>query len=373
MPTLRGALRQGRPPGRMCRRGLSVPLRVRGGRPHVRRAACRRSTTSRSTSSCSKRRGPADRIRRGEGAPPAAPDVQRRGLELLREPQRRPRVREPRVLRASAGQAVVPRHRADRSRLGAPCARSRRPRSPRSSRGRARRSGTRRWRRPRPSKDLPVGTPPRRRLPGDGHERRGRRRRARAGPLPDRRSLAHRLPARERRSGAGEEAPVAAAAQYAAGILRGTSTSARERRRKAADRTKFMLSAYNAGAGGAIWPGTARATRTSGRPAATTAESVLARYARVPGAPRDRAEAGAEARLARPARDRAEGRPRGLVRPACCPASGRSFKIKSGPYYGEKLVVAVRDFQTRVGLGSTASPARTPAGALERDTKPKRR
>ena len=55
------------------------------------------------------------------------------------------------------------------------------------------------------------------------------------------------------------------------------------------------------------------------------------------------------------------------------PGEWEKFKIKSGPYYGEKLVVAVRDFQTRVGLGIDGVTGENTRGALERDTKPKRR
>ena len=58
VPPLRRPLREGRLPGRVPPDGVPVRLRVRGLGPHVRRAACRRSTTSRSISTCSKRPRP---------------------------------------------------------------------------------------------------------------------------------------------------------------------------------------------------------------------------------------------------------------------------------------------------------------------------
>ena len=55
MPPLRGALRQGRLPGRVPREGLPVRLLLRGVGAAPTSAACRRSTRSRSTSTCSGR------------------------------------------------------------------------------------------------------------------------------------------------------------------------------------------------------------------------------------------------------------------------------------------------------------------------------
>src|SRR5205085_11211878 len=59
------------------------------------------------------RRARPQRLRRGQGDPEAAPDVLGRGRELLREPSRRARLREPGVLRASGRRADLPRLRPD--------------------------------------------------------------------------------------------------------------------------------------------------------------------------------------------------------------------------------------------------------------------
>ncbi len=112
MPAVRRALRQGRLSGRHASRRparSSTPTRSGGTRTS---AACRRSTRSRSTSTCCVRRSGR---RAGFGAVRAA----RQPLPMCRAEvsscyanrAERARLREPGVLRAAARLAVLPRHR----------------------------------------------------------------------------------------------------------------------------------------------------------------------------------------------------------------------------------------------------------------------
>ena len=150
--------------------------------------------------------------------------------------------------------------------------------------------------------------------------------------------------------GAGGKPPVGAAAKYAAALLRGNFDFGVAKGVRKADRTKFMLSAYNAGAGGALAGPCARATPTSGRPAATTASRCwrATRCSRSSSgiAPKPELKLGSRGRRVTALKvDLAAWYDRHL------PGEWEKFKIKPGPYYGEKLVTAVRDFQTRVGPG----------------------
>ncbi len=171
--------------------------------------------------------------------------------------------------------------------------------------------------------------------------------------------------------GVGGKPPVGAAAKYAAALLRGNFDFGVGKGVRKADRTKFMLSAYNAGAGGAL-AGHGEGDSDKRTTGGDYGKSVLARYAvfqELLGiAQKPELKLGSRGRRVTELKvDLAAWYDRHL------PGAWEKFKIKPGPYYGEKLVVAVRDFQTRVGLGIDGVTGENTRGALERDTKPKRR
>jgi hypothetical protein len=173
-------------------------------------------------------------------------------------------------------------------------------------------------------------------------------------------------------SGAGKKPPIAAATLYAAGILRWGFDYGESNGVKAADRLKFMLSAYNAGAGGAIAgyrEGDSDRRTTGG----DYGRAVLLRYALfqellgVAPKPklltvgsRNEQVTALKTRLAKWYRKHA-------------PGEWERFKVKPGTYFGAQLEKAVRDFQTRVGIEVDGRAGDDTHGALERDKKPKRR
>lgn len=169
--------------------------------------------------------------------------------------------------------------------------------------------------------------------------------------------------------GVGGKPPTAVAALYAAGLLRwnldyGASNGVRQ-----GDRLRFMLSAYNAGAGGAIAgyrEGDSDRRTTGG----DYGRSVLLRYAvfqeLLGAAPKPHLKVGSRGRRVTALKTRL-----GKWYAKHAPAEWEDFKVKPGPYYGVKLEAAVRDFQTRVGIGVDGVAGDDTAEALESDKKPR--
>lgn len=170
-------------------------------------------------------------------------------------------------------------------------------------------------------------------------------------------------------AGASGKPPVGAAALYAAALLRGNFDYGAANGVKQADRLKFMLSAYNAGAGGAIAgyrEGDSDRRTTGG----DYGRSVLLRYAvfqeLLGAAPKPHLKVGSRGRRVTALKTRLR---KWYAKHA--PAEWEDFKVKPGPYYGVKLEAAVRDFQTRVGIGVDGVAGDDTAEALESDKKPR--
>jgi hypothetical protein len=169
--------------------------------------------------------------------------------------------------------------------------------------------------------------------------------------------------------GAGGKPPVKSAAGFAAALLRGNFDFGVGKGVRKADRTKFMLSAYNAGAGGAL-AGHAEGDSDKRTTGGDYGKSVLARYAvfqeLLGTAPKPDLKVGSRGRRVTALKvDLAAWFDRHL------PGEWEKFKVKPGPFYGERLATAVRDFQTRVGLGVDGVTGENTRGALEQDAKPR--
>jgi hypothetical protein len=172
-------------------------------------------------------------------------------------------------------------------------------------------------------------------------------------------------------AGAGGKPPIGAAALYAAALLRGNLDYGAANGVKQADRPKFMLSAYNAGAGGAIagYREGDSDRRTTG---SDYGRAVLLRHAtfqELLGAapePKPLLKAGSRGRRVTALKTK-------LARwyDKHAPGEWEGFKVKPGPYYGAQLEAAVREFQTRVGIGVDGVAGDDTAEALSRDKKPK--
>jgi hypothetical protein len=179
-----------------------------------------------------------------------------------------------------------------------------------------------------------------------------------------------------RRNGAGAaggKPRVAAAALYAAGILRWGFDYGASNGVKQADRLKFMLSAYNAGAGGALAgyrEGDSDRRTTGG----DYGRAVLLRYATfqellgVAPKPKPVLKTGSRGRRVTALKTK-------LAKwyDKHAPGEWATFKVKPGPYYGVQLERAVREFQTRTGLEVDGKAGDDTHKALEKDKKPKRR
>jgi hypothetical protein len=168
--------------------------------------------------------------------------------------------------------------------------------------------------------------------------------------------------------GAGRKPPVAAAAAYAAGLLRWNFDFGVTNGVKKVDRTKFMLSAYNAGAGGALagYRDGDSDKRTTG---GDYAKSVLARYAvfqDLLGGPKPLLKKGSRGRPVAELKERLEA---WYARHA--PGEWEGFRVKPGPFYGANLERAVSDFQGRVALEVDGVAGEDTQGALERNVRPR--
>jgi hypothetical protein len=173
--------------------------------------------------------------------------------------------------------------------------------------------------------------------------------------------------------GAGKKPPVAAAALYAAGILRWGFDHGASNGVKPADRLKFMLSAYNAGAGGALAgyrEGDSDRRTTGG----DYGRAVLLRYAvyqellGVEPTPKPTLKTGSRGRRVTALKTKLAA-----WYDKHAPGEWETFKVKPGPYYGVQLERAVRGFQTRVGIEVDGRAGDDTHRALEQDKKPKPR
>src|ERR671934_958879 len=118
VPPVRGALRQGGVPVGLPRAFVPVRLLVRGPRAHLLRLRAEGLRGRDRPRPRPAGRAHPRRLRRGEREAAAAANVPCRGRELLREPLRRPRLRQPRVLRAAGRRADLPDLRRDPDLLG---------------------------------------------------------------------------------------------------------------------------------------------------------------------------------------------------------------------------------------------------------------
>jgi hypothetical protein len=170
-------------------------------------------------------------------------------------------------------------------------------------------------------------------------------------------------------SGPGGKPPVKAAAKYAAALLRGNLDFGVAKGVKKADRTKFMLSAYNAGAGGAL-AGHAEGDSDKRTTGGDYGKSVLARYAvfqELLGiAPKPDLKLGSRGRRVTALKVDLEAWFERHV-----PGQWATFRVKPGPFFGVQMEKAVRDFQTRVGIGIDGVAGDDTARALERGAAPK--
>jgi hypothetical protein len=176
--------------------------------------------------------------------------------------------------------------------------------------------------------------------------------------------------ARNGAAGPAGKPPVPAAARYAADLLRwnhdhGVRSGVRE-----ADRLKFMLSAYNAGAGGALTgyrEGDSDRRTTGG----DYGKSVLARWAVFQSLlgvspPPPLLRRGSRGKRVEELKVRLE-----TWYAKHAPGAWEEFRIKPGRTYGVRVEAAVRDFQTRTGLEIDGVAGPDTQRALERGRKPR--
>jgi peptidoglycan hydrolase-like protein with peptidoglycan-binding domain len=172
-------------------------------------------------------------------------------------------------------------------------------------------------------------------------------------------------------AGAGAKPPVAAAARYAAGIVTWGLDYGRKNGVRQADLLKFALSAYNAGAKGAL-----DGYRLGDSDRKTTGgdygRSVLGRHAiyqRLLGAT-------PVAPLKRGSRNRrvAELKEKLAAWYAKhAPGEWDRFRVNPGPLYGIRVEKLVRDFQRRVGIEVDGVAGKDTFAALAKGKRPKRR
>jgi hypothetical protein len=175
----------------------------------------------------------------------------------------------------------------------------------------------------------------------------------------------------QRASGAGGKPPVPAAAKYAGALLRWNYDYGVRSGVPARLQLKFALSAYNAGAGGALSgfrEGDSDRRTTGG----DYGKAVLARFAIFQGllgvAP--------AAPLRRGSRnERVAALKTGLAAwfGKHAPGDWEQRRINEGPFFGARLEAAVSEFQRRVGLEVDGVAGEDTLGALAAGRKPKRR
>jgi hypothetical protein len=177
--------------------------------------------------------------------------------------------------------------------------------------------------------------------------------------------------ARNGAGGPGGRPPVPAAARYAADLVRSNYDFGVRNGVREADRLRFALSAYNAGAGGALAghrEGDSDRRTTGG----DYGRSVLARWAVYQDllgvAPPPLLRRGSRGKRVEELKARLEG---WYAKHA--PGDWEAFRITPGRSYGVRVEAAVRDFQRRVGLGVDGVAGPDTQRALERGRKPRAR
>jgi hypothetical protein len=171
-------------------------------------------------------------------------------------------------------------------------------------------------------------------------------------------------------SGAGRRPPVPAAAAYAAGLLRanldfGVRNGVPERLQ-----LKFALSAYNAGAGGALSgfrEGDSDRRTTGG----DYGKAVLGRHAIFQGllgvAPPPLLKVGSRNAHVTKLKDELRS-----WFDKHAPGTWEGFRVKPGPFFGVRVETAVKEFQRRMKLEIDGRVGEDTRGALEAGRKPKR-
>jgi hypothetical protein len=171
--------------------------------------------------------------------------------------------------------------------------------------------------------------------------------------------------------GAGGKPPVPAAARYAADLLRSNHEFGVKNGVRSADRVKFMLSAYNAGPGGAI-AGYREGDSDKRTTGGDYGRAVLKRHAifqeLLGAAPLTPLERGSRGKRVDELKTKLAA---WYAKHA--PGEWETFRIKPGPLYGERVEKAVRDFQQRVGLGVDGVAGKDTFAALAANKKPKKR
>ena len=176
--------------------------------------------------------------------------------------------------------------------------------------------------------------------------------------------------ARNGAGGPGGKPPVAAAARYAADLLRWNFDHGARSGVRRADRLKFALSAYNAGAGGAMAgyrEGDSDRRTTGGN----YGSEVLRRHAifldLLGAAPVKPLQMGARGRRVAELKERLGG-----WYAEHAPGEWEGFRVNPGPIFGVRVDRLVRDFQTRVGLGVDGVAGEKTFKALTENRRPKR-
>jgi peptidoglycan hydrolase-like protein with peptidoglycan-binding domain len=175
----------------------------------------------------------------------------------------------------------------------------------------------------------------------------------------------------ENAAGPGRKPPVPAAAKYAAGLVRANLDFAARNAVPEPLRLKFALSAYNAGAGGALAgfrEGDSDRRTTGG----DYGKAVLRRHAIYQSllgvAPVPVLRKGS-----RSARVTELKTALAAWYAQHAPGGWEPFRVKAGPFFGVRLEAAVSDFQRRVGIGVDGVAGEDTLGALARNAKPRRR
>jgi Putative peptidoglycan binding domain len=170
--------------------------------------------------------------------------------------------------------------------------------------------------------------------------------------------------------GAGGKPPIAAAARYAADLLRANNDFGVRNGVRAPDRTKFMLSAYNAGAGGAI-AGYREGDSDKRTTGGDYGRAVLRRYAifqeLLGTAPARALEPGSRGPRVEELKQKLEA---WYAKHA--PGEWERFRVNPGPLYGARVEAVVRDFQTRVRVEIDGVAGKDTFAALASDKKPRR-
>ena len=176
--------------------------------------------------------------------------------------------------------------------------------------------------------------------------------------------------ARQGASGPGRKPPVAAAARYAADLLRWNFDHGARSGVRQTDRLKFALSAYNAGAGGAMSgyrEGDSDRRTTGGN----YGREVLRRHAifleLLGAAPIRPLRVGSRGWRVVELKDRLAS-----WYAEHAPGEWERFRVNPGPSFGVRVDRLVRDFQTRVGLGVDGVAGEKTFKALAENRKPRR-